>query len=137
MFYSDAGFLHDWLVCSPHDAHQGAVGPVRADRIRDHVSLGLVFVGDAAPVGLVPVDDELLGLAVADEVFADLVALAVDVEQVGVAGGLEGPSGPGQSVLGRMDGLPRALGGEVADEEADRQKSAGSGSRLGDWLVQS
>ena len=45
------------------DPDQGAIGAVVADGIGQHIGLGLVLVGDAAAVRLIPVDDELSGLA--------------------------------------------------------------------------
>ncbi len=114
------------------DANDSTVGAVGSDRVGDHVKLGDVFVGNAAAVSLIPIDDELLALAVADEIFADLEAFAVDVLDVDVLLGVEGPAGAGQTVLRRVHGLPGALGGEVPNEEADRR---GSLRNEGRWWV--
>ena len=44
-------------------ANQRSVSPVQANSIRDHVRFGHIFIRDAPPVCLVPVEDKLFGLA--------------------------------------------------------------------------
>ena len=73
---------------------------------------------------LIPVDDKLLHLSIADDVFAYVVVFAVDVLDVGVLLGVEGPASSGEAVLGRVHRLAGALGGKVSDEETDRQVPA-------------
>jgi len=72
-------------------------------------------------VRLIPVNDKLLDAAVADDVLADLIVLAVDVLEVGVLRlvQVEDPAGPRETVLRGVHRLTGPLAGEVADKEAD------------------
>src|ERR1700754_4861477 len=64
------------------DTYQGAVGPVHANRIGDHISLGNILVRNTASMRLIPVDNKLFHVTVADDVFTDLVVFPVNVLQV-------------------------------------------------------
>ena len=110
-----------------NDADDGAIGAIHADGVEDHVELGGVLVGDAAAVRLVPVHDKFAVSVVADDVLANVIDTAVGSCEVGVTPGVKVPTGAGEAVLRGMDGLPRALGGEVTDEEADGNGLRGSG----------
>src|SRR5258705_9875194 len=61
------------------DANQSAVSSVHADGVGNHISLSNILVWDAAAMRLIPIDNELLYVAVADDVFAHVIVLAIDV----------------------------------------------------------
>ncbi len=66
------------------DANQGAIGPVHSDSVGDHIELCFVLIGDAAAMRLIPIDNKLFDISIADDVFAHPVFLAVDVLKAGV-----------------------------------------------------
>lgn len=108
-----AGFR---LANTCDDPHKGGIGPAVLNGIGDRLQLGGIVIGYAAPVHLIPVQDLLALLAIRDQVVTDSILLAGCICELCDALGLERPACTGEAVLGRVNRLAGALGGEVADE---------------------
>ena len=101
------------------DANQGAVTAVHLDGIGDQIKLGPVFTGDPAIVRPEPVQNELAGFSLGDEIAVrgkGLVSRHVEGDVLVLD---RRPARSWEAVLRRMDGIAGALAAEVGDEQID------------------